>query len=402
MSSRNEKGVISVVVLVIVLLITAGVGGYIYKFGFKMPFPKSPTAASPAEVVQVDPKETDGWQSYLIKYGQIRVKYPQNWLIKDNQSPMSGIRYIDFMYSKEPGVISGDYILNVSIGKSSELSGNYQGLEKNFTIPSLGGTNNSVYSQYSGSPSIYFEKDGVGYTVSMHTEAALREGIDPGEAVNILTKMARSVTFEQVADSCDSPVLKPLITFPSSFILVNRHLSDGKDVAKSYWPQIEQTGAVPPPPLISPEQMELDKSLGVEDAGDPSHTTNIDVKRLRFFAVAYQKSGEPFPESAEFRKGVVQVEGGSNVTDLETATGLFNVNCPELTGKEILNDIYRIDHKGNEPFALEVYGKSSNATNLWGAKEWSTTLLKKTRNEVYVKRGETWQKYTAKDYYVTY
>lgn len=390
MSARREDGIASVILLLVILAIVAGIAGYLHYLGYQLlPFQKfSVKQAVVTQPVQVDPKEIAGWQTYLIKYGQLKVHYPPNWLIKENTKEMTGIRYIDFLYSKEQGVISDQYLLTITIGKSAEMLLDTTYLQKNFIIPALGGTENAYYLQNGGPATIRFDQNGVGYSISVNTEAALAEGIDPGESVNILTKMAKSLSFEEVASSCAEPVLKPLETFPNSFVLLNNHQAASSEKVQGYWPNLDLNNTQPPlPPVPS-------------YAPDGTPLDSID-NSSRIFIVSYQKDGNPFAESADFRKSVVEIEGGQNFYTPDAGTGIVNVNCPELLQKGLSQDLYLIGRTGNDPLEIDIYGRSSNATALWGVSEWTVNLLKKTRDVVYVKRGEMWQKYTAQNYYVT-
>lgn len=389
MSARREDGIASVILLVVILAVVLGIAGYLHYLGYQLiPFQKPltqvPSVAVPA---QIDPKELSGWQSYLIKYGQLRVKYPPNWLIKENQKEMTGVRYIDFLYSKEQGVISDQYLLTITIGKSVEMPLDTTYLQKNFIIPALGNTENAYYLQNGGPATIRFDRDGVGYSLSVNTEAALSQGIDPGESVNILTKMAKTLSFEEVASSCTEPVLKPLDTFPTSFVLLNNHQAAISEKVQGYWPNLELNSTkptLPPPPAYAPD-------------GTPFESSDNSSK---IFVISYQKEGSPFAESADFRKTVVEVGGGSYFSP-NSGTQIVDVNCPELLTKSTIQDIYFIGRTGLDPLEIDLYGKSSNSTDLWGVKDWTVSLLKKTRDVVYIKRGDMWQKYSAQKYYVT-
>jgi hypothetical protein len=390
MSARHDTGIASVILLLAILAILAGIAGYLHYLGYQLlPFQKNPaTFNSVSTQTQVDPKEIDGWQSYLIKYGQLRVHYPPNWLIKENPKETTAVRYIDFLYSKEQGIISDQYLLTITVGKSAEMPLDTTYLQKNFIIPALGNSENAYYLQNGGPATIRFDRNGVGYSISVNPEAALAEGIDPGESVNILTKMAKTLSFEEVAASCTEPVLKPLEDFPISFVLLNNHPAARSEKVQGYWPNLDVNRTqppLPPVPSYAPDGTPL-------DSADTSS---------KIFVVSYQKDGNPFAESADFRKSVVEIEGGQNFYNPDASTAIVNVNCPELLQKGLSQDLYLIGRTGNDPLEIDIYGRSSNATALWGVGEWTVNLLKKTRDVVYVKRGEVWQKYIAQNYYVT-
>ena len=130
----SQKGIISVIIVVVVLLLLVGGAVFTYSQKDKLPLLGN-KSSNTVSIPPTDPKETDGWQSYLIKFGQIRIKYPQDWLIRVNANNNSSLQYIDFLYNKEKGIISDQYTISLTIGKAGDLYFDTQNLQKTLPFP---------------------------------------------------------------------------------------------------------------------------------------------------------------------------------------------------------------------------------------------------------------------------
>lgn len=346
------------------------------------------------------------WKTFTMKYGRVAISYPPNWLVKYIPNQYGSSQYADFFYTKGESVVSGEYVISLNVGVADQYS-YLNSSQYNFVLPSLGTTANAKISQAQDITTIQFIKDGVFYTLTANLYEANRQKIDILELNSTLSQMAKSLTFVDAVASCEEPVLAPIKTFPKNFALSNRHDSDSKDPLSGYWPDISQ---------------DPNNSYYLKEDG--SRTS------MRSFIVTYEKDGEPFKHTDDFRKTLAPISGISTNNQLSVPvempvssellpvptivpapyvdtyntdiTIILNVNCVDQWKTQNNLRLYTATEDKNYPFSIAMYASSDNPQKLWGASKWNIDLLKKTRNVVYIRIGDQWQKYTAKNYYATY
>lgn len=412
MSAQNQRG-FSPIIIILVVILALSAGFYFYKDQILSKFGKEKTSKT-TETVN---KETSDWKVYNFKFGQISIKYPPEWVVRSPDNYPSEIKFIDFQPLKAGSEISDQYMVSASAGVPYEYSyptpprmlslpippdiGSMDSsgsvdikdapvsaqeyisiptpvINNNFNIPALGEGQNALFEQLQDQTSISFRKDGVEYRFTANIYAALQQKLDPVEITDVLTKMAKSVTFNEELSNCSDFVLKPLKGFPDNFVLGNSHQSDKKDLVSGYYFDIN----------ANTDKYQLDQ------------TAASTAERL--FIVSYTKEGQPIPESSII-KNLVPIEGGGDIYGNNLSV-LYLVNCADDLFKQgTIKDtrIYKIGDSRNNPFNLELYADSKNPTRLWGTKDWNTNLLKETRGTVYAKIGDKMQKYTATGFYVT-
>ncbi|MBI2021791.1 hypothetical protein HYS93_02830 [Candidatus Daviesbacteria bacterium] len=404
---KREFGFAPVIVVLIVLLMLTAVAAYLYISKSNpnlLPNFKKSEQEPDKEGNNSKAVVPDTWQTFKYKFGQISISYPPNWFVKTNFNISSTTQFIEFSMGKDKTVLAGDPLISLSVGMPRD---NYSGVypiavpmeesaqdgevgskvlidtppyytsNLNFTIPALGDKPNASYSQYQDISSVTFIKDGVAYTLSAYIYRANEQKLDPGELNSILSKMAKSIRFNKEQSSCDDPVLKPLDDFPTSFTLATVHNSDGRDTISGY-------GLTP--------TLTTDQKFNLPDYAKGN--------LQRIFLVNYEKSGNSFKEDENFKKSIVAIAGSLYSYPAEDQTSILNVNCPEYLTKASYYQPFVISENTSDPFNIAVFGSSSNPQELWGQAKWNAQLLKKTRSIVYIKRGDFWQKYSAKDYFV--
>lgn len=376
----NQKGSIAIIIGVIVILaaLTAA-----YYFGQKNSLNLKPNSSPPVPVVEtkaVDKQEIMDWQKFNLKFGQINIYYPPKWVVRA-MPPYSvwDYHYIDF-FPVDHSVVTSDHIISLNVQrKLSFPNPNYIPTptpQDNFVIPSLGDKPNAYYNQQDNSTIIIFTRNGVEYVLSLDLNQGLRANLDPANLTDIFNKMAKTIEFTDQAGSCDDPVLKPLSDFPSDFILLNHHKSDGSDPVKYYYPD-----------MISP----TNSSPNIKS----SFPTNDDL--IRYFALIYQKDGGTFDDTTAFQKTVVPINGTREVW-LTDKTAIIGVNCSIKPGPNALSGDFVASQDGSDLFAIDLYGKSDNPQKLWGVANWNINTLKGARDTVYIKRANKWQAYKAINY----
>lgn len=373
---KNTQGfsLILLILLVSIILVGAGIGYVSFL---------RPKATQPQEEVQIPDaikEQTKSWKDYKLKYGQIALKYPPNLLVKHIPSNYYASQYVDFFYVNDDSTL-GERVITLEVGFPQDNEYQQAGAygtnlfdKPNFIIPSLGSEPKAFYSQQNNMTEISFTKDGVRYRLTVDLYQVNSQKLDPVVINNLLDTMAKTITFTNEQGSCEEPVLKPLSDFPNYFVLSNRHKSDNKDPFKGY---------------------------GTNPNGRLYENDKINNHGMRTFLVSYEKDGASFSSTQEFQKTIVPISGYKGYSyDNKDKTGLLYVNCPnDFTDNE--EQIYRVGEDSSDPFAVNIYGLSSNPTKLWGQEKWNTDLLKQTRNTVYIKMGDKWQKYKASDYIVT-
>lgn len=411
MSAQQQRGFSPIIIILVVILVLSA-GFYFYKDQILSKFTKE----KPSRTTEVTNKETEEWKVYNFKFGQISIKYPPEWVVRSPDNYPSEIKFIDFQPLKSGSEISDQYMVSVSAGVPYEYSyppapkmlslpiPNIDSIDSsgsvdikaplgygqeyislpapvinnNFNIPALGEGQNALFEQLQDQTSISFRKDGIEYRFTANIYAALQQKLDPVEITDVLTKMAKSVTFTDEVSSCSNFILKPLSDFPDNFVLGNSHQSDKKDQVSGYYFDIN----------ANTDKYQLDQ------------TAASTAERL--FIISYTKEGQPQPESTLI-KNLVPVEGGGDIYGNNLSV-LYLVNCAgDLLKQGTIKDtrIYKIGNSRTNPFNLELYADSKNPTRLWGTKDWSINLLKETRGTVYAKIGDKLQKYSATSFYAT-
>lgn len=390
--SIRQKGFSPILIIItVVLFVILLEGGYLVYQYLPKPLFTGISTKKEASVVATDTKKAEipsDWQTFNFKYGQMKISYAPGWLVKYVMQLTSSYQYVDFIPAKTGSVITSDYIitLNVSVPQkpytSYESSASaqyyYYAPQNNFNIPGLGEGMNAYFDQQSNYTSVKFLRNGVQYSLGADIARALQQKMDPAEITSIVTKMAKSIEFTKETGTCDDPVLAPLTTFPDNFVLSNYHDSDRTDMPTGYWPNVT-TGA----------NYDYQNGLDQKTKGDSR----------RFFLISYEKNGQSFEDSAAFQKSAVLITGGYYYSMDTDATTLMYVNCIDKIPTGKAPQFFSIGSDSKDPFQIAIYGASNNPQNLWGVTKWNTDLLKKTRGEVYIKMGNQWQKYSAKDFY---
>lgn len=371
------------IIITVVLFVILLEGGYVIFTGI--------FANKETSVVTSDSKKAEilsGWQTFNYKYGQMKIGYPKGWLVKYDKNKISSYMPVDFIPPAKDSVITTDYMITLNVyapakpyySEASPSAEYYTppAPKNNFNLPGLGEGMNAYFSQSSYSTTVYLTRNSIDYVLTADISKALNQKMDPAEITTILTQMAKSIEFTDEIGSCDDPVLAPLKNFPDNFILSNYHDSDKSDIPTGYWPNVSLIGN-----YNDSEGLQL-KSKGY-------------IKR--YFLVSYKKEGQPFNSDDNFTKTVVPITGGDYYSVMQNHTVIFYINCMDSvkTGSPI--QFFYIGNDGLSKFEIDVYGAADNPQKLWSVDKWNTDLLKKTRSEVYIKMGDQWQKYSAKDFY---
>ncbi len=388
---KSQKGSVVIIILLVFIILVGSFMYYQYlSKGFGNKDKNISINSDNSEKSKSKPAEvSNGWQTFDYKYGQMKINYPPGWLVKYDIERTSSYRPIDFIPPQKGSVITTGYIIsfNVYVAQKpyySESSSSTQYYNpppprNNFNIPALGEGMNAYFSQGSGSTAIYLTRNSVDYVLTANIAKALELKMDPAEITSILTQMSKSIQFTQDLGSCDDPVLQPLSSFPDNFILSNYHDSDKSDKPTGYWPNVSLDG-------------------NYNDIDGLQQKANYGSKR--YFLVSYAKEGEPFTTNSNFEQTVVSIQGGDYYSISDNQTILIYVNCADKVQSGYPVQFFYIGNDGINKFEVPVYGAFDNSRKLWGLDKWNINLLKKTRNSVYIKMGNKWQKYSANNYYV--
>ncbi len=343
---------------------------------YKKPSPSVAESPSPTPIPVLLKKFIPGpLTTYKDHYGQYKIFYPQNLKIQSCMGDGVSDDCVSFSPVSNSGGMAVDTIFKIYVSMHMGLP---EG-EVNYQIPALGAQNTAIKSQTNNSFTVDFLHNRVLYDISVDLDALHTVGYSSEGFAKVVDDMIQSISFINEHSTCASRALTPVDTFPGSFTLYNYHMSDGTDPINTYFPYTNK---------------------GIKDVSGQS-TSKMQTPRDVGFMVNYKISGDSF-EDPEFIKRVVAVRGNNNTDFGDVGTGIWHYNCVDTQedgpGYE---QPYHISDDFTDPFALHVYGYSANPQALWGVEKWNIQLLKKYRNEVYVRIGNKWQKYQAIGYFAT-
>jgi len=331
---------------------------------------KSPTISTSSQISKAI--------TYKDHYGEYEIKVPEK--LQATSCPGEGSAVECVIMIPAVDKITADYpviMVNATIPQAKDVLNNL-----NFNIPALGAGLNAFLEKSTTKETISFLNRGVFYSFENTYDQASKLNYSIDKLDQILKDTAMSITFLDEPSTCKDPALLPLTNFPDNFTLSNYHDSNDASTPTSSWPY-----------------------------ATTHHFNNSDYKYLdlsatpRAFMVTYGKSGTSFNSSPDFLNTVTPVnsvktpgEGGFD----QDGTDLWHVNCisTEEDGPGITQP-FHIGHDISDPFAVNLYGSAVNPSQLWGISKWNVDLLKAKRNEIYIKQGNLWQKYSALQYFVT-
>jgi len=319
-------------------------------------------------------KKSEEGEFYKNRYGEYQVKVPDQW----KATGCMGAGIINGCSALSPKNISSYEIIIVNTVLATDKNKTYVNRSLNFNIPSIGAGMNASLQKDTNQIQISFIYRGVYFTVTGNYQDSAGAGYPVEKLDEIVKSVAKSITFLNEPAECEI-ALMPLTDFPDNFVLYNYHDSDSNDPVYSYWPYTNK-----------------------KDNGEYLQTeARRDSKRG--FMVHYVKDGKPVNNDI-FNESVIPIyptsNGNRNFDD--RGTGIWHINCVDTQKDGPGNESpLHIGTDENDPFAILLYGYASNSEKLWGVNKWNISLLKSTRNKVYIRRNSLWQAYRATDYYAT-
>lgn len=313
----------------------------------------SPTPTQPPiSIAMRSLPPVSGWKTYQFAYGDYQFDYPSNWIVSNCPSGVGVFNCLNINVQDKPGYY-GDGMITIGDSEPNDKVGNV----------------------------IKFNVYGLTYRVAINSDVFNSHGYTLDGAKEIFQRISSSISPLNQNSTCSSPALIPLRTFPDNFSLSTYRDSDGMDPVNTSWPY----------------------TISFNNNNSP--LTSSDTNRG--FIVNYIKEGLPFDDSTAFSSTVTPIIGTGNAEGgfEKNSTSIWHINCidTQKDGPGVTQPYYvKSDYKNqNQPFAIDLYGKVSNPTALWGQAKWNTNLLKQTRDTVYIKQIGQWQKYTAVGYFAT-
>ncbi len=343
-------------------------GSSVGRTGPNCSFAPCPTAKiSPAQPSTM-PISNSANQIYTNDYGAYQFQYPRSW---HEVGAYGGGGPTDFIYLGP--IKNGATIITLQQSQTDISSARY-----NYNIPMISPSNNAYFTKDQNRENIAFKMHGLNYILFADLLEAQKQSLSADQVDSVLKNIVNTLNVSYAPSTCKSPKLVPLNNFPDNFTLSNYHDSDGTDSIPGSWPFATTQHYSQPAPS--------------------GETT-------RGFMVTYIKSGNSFEQTPDFTKTVVAInsvktpaQGGFD----QDGTDIWHINCidTEEDGPGFTQP-FHIGQDVNDQFAIHLYGNAANPNQLWGVEKWSISLLKSKRNEVYIKQGNMWQKYIARDFFAT-